>query len=193
MARLPIPGGDIGNWGEILNDFLSQTHNSDGSLKNNAVSGVSLQDGGVSEIKLASAVQAKLNTAPSATDLGTSNTSSSVTVTSSTGNDATLLAATSSLAGVMVAADKSKLNGVASGATANATNVELRDRATHTGTQPVSTITGLETALDQYVEDKFVTTTNEAGLARTIFIEYMGEIPVGTPPYTIVVELPEVN
>ncbi len=34
MARLPTPGGDDGNWGEILNDFLSVGHNSDGSLKN---------------------------------------------------------------------------------------------------------------------------------------------------------------
>jgi len=33
MARLPQPGGDKGNWGEILNDYLSQSHNDDGSLK----------------------------------------------------------------------------------------------------------------------------------------------------------------
>jgi hypothetical protein len=38
-----------------------------------------------------------------------------------------------------------KVNGVAEGATANATNAELRDRATHTGTQAASTITGLAT------------------------------------------------
>lgn len=33
MARLPQPGGDEGQWGQILNDFLSQAHNADGSLK----------------------------------------------------------------------------------------------------------------------------------------------------------------
>jgi hypothetical protein len=33
MARLPIPGGDSGNWGEILNNFLSIEHNSDGTQK----------------------------------------------------------------------------------------------------------------------------------------------------------------
>lgn len=33
MARLPEPGGDAGNWGEILNDFLRQEHRDDGSLK----------------------------------------------------------------------------------------------------------------------------------------------------------------
>jgi len=31
--RLPKPGGDAGNWGEILNDFLRQEHHDDGSLK----------------------------------------------------------------------------------------------------------------------------------------------------------------
>lgn len=33
MARLPTPGGDDGNWGDILNDFLSVEHNGDGTLK----------------------------------------------------------------------------------------------------------------------------------------------------------------
>jgi hypothetical protein len=36
-----------------------------------------------------------------------------------------------------------KLAGIASGATANATDAQLRDRANHTGTQAVATITGL--------------------------------------------------
>ncbi len=34
MARLPTPGGDDGNWGEILNDFLSVAHNADGTVAN---------------------------------------------------------------------------------------------------------------------------------------------------------------
>jgi hypothetical protein len=34
MARLPTPGSDDGTWGDILNDFLSQEHNADGTLKN---------------------------------------------------------------------------------------------------------------------------------------------------------------
>lgn len=33
MARLPQPGGDTGTWGDILNDFLSVAHNTDGTLK----------------------------------------------------------------------------------------------------------------------------------------------------------------
>jgi hypothetical protein len=49
-------------------------------------------------------------------------------------------AATGSVAGFMAAADKTKLDGVATGATANATDAALRDRALHTGTQLASTI-----------------------------------------------------
>jgi len=33
MSRLPSPGGDPGQWGQLLNDFLSVEHNADGSLK----------------------------------------------------------------------------------------------------------------------------------------------------------------
>ena len=33
MARLPQPGSDDGTWGSILNDFLSTSHASDGTLK----------------------------------------------------------------------------------------------------------------------------------------------------------------
>jgi hypothetical protein len=39
MARLPVLGSDDGIWGQILNDFLSISHASDGTLKNTAVMG----------------------------------------------------------------------------------------------------------------------------------------------------------
>lgn len=47
MARLPQPGGDTGNWGEILNDFLSQAHNSDGSLRDGSVKSNAIASGAV--------------------------------------------------------------------------------------------------------------------------------------------------
>lgn len=53
--------------------------------------------------------------------------------------------ATTSVAGFMAAADKTKLNGIATGATANSTDATLLARANHTGTQAASTITGLAT------------------------------------------------
>jgi|GEM_PF-3023404 len=42
MARLPEPGKDVGTWGIVLNDYLSQSHNADGSIKNNVVTPASL-------------------------------------------------------------------------------------------------------------------------------------------------------
>lgn len=56
--------------------------------------------------------------------------------------------ATTGANGFLSSADKAKLDGIAAGATVNATNAELRDRSTHTGAQGIGTITGLQTALD---------------------------------------------
>ncbi|HEY5668023.1 MAG TPA: glycosyl hydrolase family 28-related protein [Candidatus Saccharimonadales bacterium] len=42
MSRLPLPGSDNGTWGDILNDYLSQSHNGDGSLKAGIVSSSNL-------------------------------------------------------------------------------------------------------------------------------------------------------
>lgn len=56
--------------------------------------------------------------------------------------------ATPSVAGLMSASDKTKLDGVATGATANDTDANLKNRANHTGTQAISTVTGLQSALD---------------------------------------------
>lgn len=65
MTRLPIPGKDPGTWGDILNDFLNQSHKTDGSLKNGVVGSAQLQDNAVTETILSGAVQTKLNqTAP---------------------------------------------------------------------------------------------------------------------------------
>lgn len=41
-----------------------------------------------------------------------------------------------------------KLDGIADQATKNATDAQLRDRATHTGTQAIATVAGLQAALD---------------------------------------------
>lgn len=56
-----------------------------------------------------------------------------------------------------IAADGLKLDGIASGATANATDAQLRDRATHSGAQAISTITGLQAALDGKVGTASIT------------------------------------
>lgn len=56
--------------------------------------------------------------------------------------------ATPAESGLMSAQDKTKLNGIASGATKNDTDANLKNRANHTGTQAISTVEGLQTALN---------------------------------------------
>ena len=79
------------------------------------------------------------------TNLGITQDASTVTLSSSSGTGVIIPAATITLAGAMTAADRIKLNGIATGATANAADSALRDRSTHTGTQLPSTITGSTT------------------------------------------------
>lgn len=52
MARLPVPGSDDGTWGTLLNDYLSQSHNADGSLKAGSVDASVVGDGTISAAKL---------------------------------------------------------------------------------------------------------------------------------------------
>ena len=75
-----------------------------------------------------------------ATNLGNIPDADSVVVTSSTGLSTDIPAATPSLAGVMPAVDKVKLNGIQAGATQNASDAALRQRSTHTGTQGPETL-----------------------------------------------------
>lgn len=52
MARLPIPGQDDGTWGNVLNDYLSVSHDAGGTIKTDAVPASAIQDNSVSETKL---------------------------------------------------------------------------------------------------------------------------------------------
>tara|TARA_B100001245_G_scaffold236497_1_gene227773 strand:- start:5825 stop:7720 length:1896 start_codon:yes stop_codon:yes gene_type:complete len=52
MSRLPIPGKDSGTWGQILNDYLSQSHSSDGTLKADTVGSAQLADNAITSAKL---------------------------------------------------------------------------------------------------------------------------------------------
>lgn len=94
-----------------------------------------------------------------ATDLGVTRNATSVTVVA-TGDDAVLPAADGSNAGVMTAAMQAKLSGVAEGATANASDADLRDRSTHTGTQPSTTISDFTEAVQDAVAALLAQGTN---------------------------------
>lgn len=67
MTRLPIPGSDSGSWGQILNDYLSQAHNADGTLKDGIIKDANISAGTIEESKLSTAVQTKLNAVAGAT------------------------------------------------------------------------------------------------------------------------------
>ena len=65
------------------------------------------------------------------TNLSTTTSTTTLTVNSDTGTDAVLPAATTSVAGVLTASDKTKLDGVAAGATANANTDSLAEGSTN--------------------------------------------------------------
>lgn len=65
MARLPVPGSDDGTWGTVLNDFLSQSLDSTGSLKPGTVGASQVTDGALPQAKitnLTSTLAAKVDT-----------------------------------------------------------------------------------------------------------------------------------
>jgi hypothetical protein len=87
-----------------------------------------------------------------ATNLSTTQASTTVVVVNSdTGTDATIASATGSIAGLQSAADKTKLDAIASGATANSSDATLLNRDNHAGTQLASTISDFNTAADARV------------------------------------------
>lgn len=95
-----------------------------------------------------------------ATNLSATATTTSVLVASDTGTDATIGGATGSSAGVMTAADKTKLDGIASGATVNSSDATLLNRANHVGTQLSSTISDLQETVEDLIGTKVVGGTN---------------------------------
>jgi hypothetical protein len=94
------------------------------------------------------------------TNLTPSVTATTVTINSDTGTDATIPAATASDAGVLTASDKTKLDGIQAGATANSSDATLLNRANHTGTQAASTISDFSEAVDDRVSSLLVAGTN---------------------------------
>ncbi len=79
--------------------------------------------------------------------LGRANHTGTQPISSVTGLQ-TALDGKANLADGITSAERTKLSGIQTGATLNSTDTQLRDRATHTGTQPISTITNLQTSLD---------------------------------------------
>lgn len=74
MARLPQPGHDRNTWGDILNDYLLQAHNSDGTLKSGSVGASQLQGNTIAEGHLTDDLRTKINETATATQGATGPT-----------------------------------------------------------------------------------------------------------------------
>ena len=62
MARLPQPGSDDGTWGDVLNEFLEVSHDSDGTIKAGAVT-VTKSDVGLGNVDNTSDANKPVSTA----------------------------------------------------------------------------------------------------------------------------------
>lgn len=180
MARLPTPGGDNGNWGNILNDYLSRVHTPDGALKQNSVTSDAIApnavtaaaiapnavnavtiangsitnaliaDGTIGETKLTSAVQTKLNN-PAVAD-ATSSTKGILQLAGDLGGTAAVptLTATANVNSIIAA--NSTVTGKLDTATAAATYAP-KASPTFTGTVTVPTPTNnTDAATKAYVD-----------------------------------------
>jgi hypothetical protein len=96
-------------------------------------------------------------------------TSTTVPITSSTGSNATLTAATTSLAGVMVAADKSKLDGIDSGANnySHPTGFSNQPASALTGASVISQITVNTNGHVTGVSSRSITAANISALSSS--------------------------
>ena len=68
MARLPVPGSDDGQWGNILNEFLLVEHEADGTLTRGAdfAAKYNKPGSGIPKTDLSTDVQTALNNAATA-------------------------------------------------------------------------------------------------------------------------------
>lgn len=128
-----------------LDGIASQAtkNDTDANLKNRA------NHTGTQAISTVSGLQDALDDKADASSLATVATSGSYNDLSSKPAIPTIPGdATTSASGLMSAADKTKLNDIAAQATKNDTDANLKNRANHTGTQAISTVSGLQGALD---------------------------------------------
>lgn len=78
MTRLPTPGQDSGEWGDILNDFLGQAHTSTGAIKPGSVSKGDVGLGNVNNTSdtdkpVSAAAQTALNAKVNTSAIGAAN------------------------------------------------------------------------------------------------------------------------
>lgn len=86
MSRLPTPGQDSGVWGSVLNDFLTQEHQSDGTLKirsDGTLSSFYVKPGsGIPSSDLAASIQSTLSSVAGKINASTATTKGDLLVAS---------------------------------------------------------------------------------------------------------------
>lgn len=97
-------------------------------------------------------------------------------VTSDTGADATIPAGSTVNASLMLPADKTKLDGIETGATANSTDAQLRNRSTHTGTQLANTISDFASTVLATVLTGLNTATNAVITSADNVLSALGKL-----------------
>lgn len=81
---------------------------------------------------------------------------------------------------IFTATERTKLSGIATGATANSSDATLLARGNHTGTQAISTVSGLQTALDA----KLATTSRGAAFGVAP-LDGSFAVPLGNLPASV--------
>lgn len=81
---------------------------------------------------------------------------------------------------IFTAAERTKLSGIATAATANDTDANLKARANHTGSQAISTVTGLQAALDAKAAASLIGANN--GIAQ---LDSGGKVPTAQLPEAV--------
>ena len=159
MARLPQPGSDSGTWGDILNDYLSQTHNPDGTLRSDVVSSSNISDGSIDAAKLAeSYVQSSEKGSPN----GVATLDGSGKVPTSQlppgtdpvmGGDLTGTASNAQIAnGAINDADINASAAIAQSKIANLT-ADLTGKAAASHAHAIADVTNLQTSLDAKADE----------------------------------------
>jgi len=119
-----------------------------------------------------------------ATNIGSTASPTGIDLTSSTGTGTTLPLADGTNSGLQSPAQFTKVEGIATGATANSADATLLARANHTGTQAISTVTGLQTALDGKESSGAASTAVSAHVAAgDPHAQYALESSLGTAAY----------
>lgn len=171
MARLPIPGSDDNVWGSVLNDFLSQVHDSQGQLKANSVGTSQIQDNAITSDQLDTSALTKADVG-----LGNVDNTSDANKPVSTATQTALNSKEPTLAGGTSA---QYYRGDKTWQTLDKTAVGLAnvDNTSDTN-KPIST--AVQTALDLKVD------TADLG-AKVLLIDDAASLPAGTPAGVIVV------